>query len=99
MEKRIKVIEFSGESCANCYSLMPILHNILINYSDVELVHIEVDEEKIDIISKYQIDRVPTILILLDEKEVGRCRGYQPEEILALWLEDKIENARESRYL
>ena len=94
MSKNIKVIEFSGESCANCYSLMPILFEILKSYEDVELVHIEVEKDQIDIIEKYQIDRVPTILILKDEEEVGRCRGYQPEEILAIWLEYKIELAR-----
>ena len=94
MSKKIKVIEFSGESCANCYSLMPILFEILKSYEDVELVHIEVEKDKMDIIEKYQIDRVPTILILKDEIEIGRCRGYQPEEILAIWLEDKIELAR-----
>ena len=94
MNKRIKVIEFSGESCANCYSLMPLLFEILKSYEDVELVHIEVEKDQIDIIEKYQIDRVPTILILKDEEEVGRCRGYQPEEILSIWLDDKIEQAR-----
>ena len=94
MEKRIKVIEFSGESCANCYSLMPILHEIMKSYEDVELSHIEITKEDMDFITKYEIARVPTILILKDDVEVGRCRGYQPEEILAIWLEDKIENAR-----
>ena len=94
MEKRIKVIEFSGESCANCYSLMPILHEIMKSYEDVELSHIEITKEDMDIVTKYEIDRVPTILLLKDDVEVGRCRGYQPEEILAIWLEDKIENAR-----
>ena len=94
MEKRIKVFEFSGESCANCYSLMPILHEIMKSYEDVELSHIEITKEDMDIVAKYEIDRVPTILILKDDVEVGRCRGYQPEEILAIWLEDKIENAR-----
>ena len=94
MEKRIKVFEFSGESCANCYSLMPILHEIMKSYEDVELSHIEITKEDMDIVTKYEIDRVPTILILKDDVEVGRCRGYQPEEILAIWLEDKIENAR-----
>ena len=94
MSKNIKVIEFSGESCANCYSLMPVLFEILKSYEDVELIHVEVEKDQIGIIEKYQIDRVPTILILKNEEEIGRCRGYQPEEILAIWLEDKIELSR-----
>ena len=55
MSKNIKVIEFSGESCANCYSLMPVLFEILKSYEDVELIHIEVEKDQIGIIEKYQI--------------------------------------------
>ena len=94
MEKEIKVIEFSGEGCANCYSLMPVLSEIMKNYSDCQLMHVEVTKENMELVTKYEIDRVPTILVLKDKEEVGRCRGYQPEEILAIWLEDKIEQAR-----
>ena len=94
MEKKVKVIEFSGEGCANCYSLMPVLNEIMKNYNDCELLHIEITKEDMDIIAKYDIDRVPTILVLSNDKEVGRCRGYQPEEILSIWLDDKIEQAR-----
>jgi thiol-disulfide isomerase/thioredoxin len=94
VEKKIKVIEFSGESCANCYSLLPVLNEIMKPYDDCILEHIEIREEDMDIVEKYDIDRVPTILILKNDVEIGRCRGYQPEEILAIWLDDKIEQAR-----
>ena len=94
MNKKIKVIEFSGESCANCYSLFPILFEIMKSYDDCELIHIELTENNKDIIEKYQIDKVPLILILKDDIEIGRCRGYQPEEILEIWLKTKIIDAR-----
>ena len=93
-EKRIKVIEFSGESCANCYSLMPTLYSIMKNFDDASLEHVEITPENVNVAERYDIDRVPTILILKDDVEIARCRGYQPEEILAIWLEDKIEQAR-----
>lgn len=94
MDKRIKVIEFSGEGCANCYSLMSILTIIMNSYNDCLLEHIEISKDDMDIVEKYDIDRVPTILVLKDDEEIARCRGYQPEEILAIWLDDKIEQAR-----
>ena len=94
MDKRIKIIEFSGEGCANCYSLMPILNIIMNSYNDCLLEHIEISKDDMDIVEKYDIDRVPTILVLKDDEEIARCRGYQPEEILAIWLDDKIEQAR-----
>lgn len=92
--KGIQVIEICGESCANCLSLMPLLHRILKERNDVELLHIEVSQEHKDFIEKYQIDRVPTILILKDGLEIARTRGYQPEEILEIWLDDKISKAK-----
>ena len=43
--KGIQLIEVSGESCANCLTLMPMLHEIVSNRQDIELVHIEASEE------------------------------------------------------
>lgn len=93
-EKRIRVIEFSGESCANCYSLIPVLNSIMKYFDDAILEHVEITPENVKEVEKYDIDRVPTIIVLNGDKEIARCRGYQPEEILAIWLEDKIEGAR-----
>lgn len=94
MSKGIEIIEFSGESCANCLTLMPILNKLANKYDDVTLRHIELDEKSKDIIEKYEIDRVPTTMVLKDGKEITRCRGFQPEEILELWLDAKVEEAR-----
>ncbi len=95
MSKGIEIIEFSGESCANCLTLMPILNKLAEKYDDVTLRHIELDEKSKDIIEKYEIDRVPTTMVLKDGKEITRCRGFQPEEILELWLDAKVEEARQ----
>ena len=90
----LNVIEFSGESCANCISLMPLLHSLLKKYDDVKLHHVEVSHDTMDIVKKYNVDRVPTILIVKDGVEVDRCRGFQPEEILEIWLDAKFSQAR-----
>lgn len=88
--KGISVVEISGESCANCLSLMPILHRLVSSRSDCTLHHIEAAEDTMDLLEKFQIEAVPTILILKDEEVVAKCRGYQPEEILEVWLDAKI---------
>lgn len=95
--KGINVIEFSGEGCANCFSLMPVLNSVMKNYQDAELVHVEIGEdhpENAEIVNFFEVDRVPTVLVVKDNVEIARCRGYQPEEILELWLDSKIEDAR-----
>lgn len=92
--KGISVIEVSGESCANCISLLPVLNNIMSSRKDIKLFHIEASEDTINFMEKFEIQTVPTILIMNDDKIVARCRGYQPEEILELWIDAKIEEIK-----
>ena len=94
--KGISVIEVSGESCANCLTLMPILNNIVSKMEEVNLHHIEAQEDTMELIQKYEVYAVPTILVMKDDKVMARCRGYQPEEILELWLESKIEEIKKT---
>ena len=94
--KGISVIEFSGESCANCLTLMPILHDLLKDREDLKLFHVEAGEDTKEILSKYEIYTVPTIMILNNDKEFVRCRGFQPEEILELWLNSKVEELKKT---
>ena len=94
--KGLCVVEVSGESCANCFSMMNVLNNVLKD-KDVNLIHVEIDESQQEFIKQYNIDRVPTIMVILDNIEIDRCRGYQPEEIISIWLDDKITEAKERR--
>lgn len=94
--KGLCVVEVSGESCANCFSMMNVLNNVLKD-KDVNLIHVEIDESQQEFIKQYNIDRVPTIMVILDNIEIARCRGYQPEKIISIWLDDKITEAKERR--
>ncbi|MBQ9124471.1 MAG: thioredoxin family protein [Acholeplasmatales bacterium] len=92
--KGICIVEVSGESCANCLSLMPILHSLVSQRNDCKLFHIEAKEDTMDLIEKYEIEAVPSILVLYNDELYVKCRGYQPEEILEIWLDAKIEELK-----
>lgn len=92
--KGITVIEVSGESCANCLSLMPILYKLVSNIDGVELHHIEASEETVGLLDTFNVEAVPTILVMNGDKVHAKCKGFQPEEILDLWLEAKINEIR-----
>ena len=51
--KGIQVIEISGESCANCLNLMPLLHDVVSEREGLSLVHIEADENTVQIMKHY----------------------------------------------
>lgn len=88
--KGICVVEISGNSCANCLSLMGVLKEILSGRDDCRLVHIEADENTLDLMELFDVQTAPTILVCLDGEIKARCKGYQPEEILEVWLDAKI---------
>lgn len=92
--KGITVIEVSGESCANCISLMPVLNSLMKQRNDAVLHHIEASEDTVDFMEKFAVEAVPTILIMYNDEVFARCRGYQPEEILELWLDAKIDELK-----
>ena len=83
-------VEISGESCANCITLMPILQEICDARSDIKLVHVEADYSTLDLMEEWNVEKVPTILLMEDGEIFARCAGFQPEEILEMWLDAKI---------
>ncbi len=87
-------VEISGESCANCLTLMPLLQRLCESRNDVRLVHVEADFSTTELMEEWDVTRVPTIL-LMDEGEIfARCAGFQPEEILEIWLDAKLEERK-----
>ncbi|MCR5349629.1 MAG: thioredoxin family protein [Acholeplasmatales bacterium] len=92
--KGITVVEVSGESCANCLTLMPILDSIVKSRNDCKLYHIEANEDTMDLINMFEVKTIPTVLVLNDLEVIASCRGYQPEEILELWIDSKIEDIK-----
>jgi thioredoxin 1 len=87
-------VEISGESCANCLTLMPILKELVEARDDIRLVHIEADYSTLPLMEVWEVVKVPTILLVEDGEIFARCTGYQPEEILEIWLDAKIEEQK-----
>lgn len=83
-------VEVSGESCANCLTLMPILEELCSARGDIRLVHVEADYSTTWLMEEWDIEKVPTILLIEDGEIFARCAGFQPEEILEIWMDAKI---------
>lgn len=92
--KGLCCVEISGESCANCLTLMPVLKSICDARSDVRLVHVEADYTTLDLMEEWGVEKVPTILLVEDGEIFARCSGFQPEEILELWMDAKLEERK-----
>ncbi len=76
---------------------MPLLHDIVSVRSNLSLIHIEADESTVEIMKHFNVDRVPTVLLLDDGKEFARATGFQPREIFELWIDAKIDEYLKSK--
>lgn len=92
--KGLCCVEVSGESCANCLTLMPILKSLCEARGDVRLVHVEADYSTLALMEAWEVEKVPTILLVEDGEIFARCSGFQPEEILEIWLDAKLEERK-----
>ena len=92
--KGLCCVEISGESCANCLTLMPLLKRLCDARSDVCLVHVEADYTTLPLMEAWEVEKVPTILLMDDGEIFARCTGFQPEEILEIWLDAKLEERK-----
>jgi len=90
----ICLIEVSGQSCANCFSLLPLVTKIVQERGDCKFFHIEADYDTKELVKAFGIEEVPTLLVCLDGEEKARCKGFVPEEILGLWIDAKIEDCK-----
>lgn len=88
--KGLCLIEISGEGCANCYSMLPVLRNLAAHMPQLTLVHVPA-EEAAYLVEKWKVSRVPAIFLAENGEPFAKCSGYQPEEILELWIEAKLE--------
>lgn len=92
--KGLCCVEVSGEDCANCLTLMPILKSICDARGDIRLVHVEANYSTTALLEAWEVEKVPTILLMQDGEIFARCAGFQPEEILELWMDAKIEEKK-----
>lgn len=92
------VVEISGESCANCLTLMPMLHEVCKERS-IPLYHVEIGEDTVtkEIIERYDVQAVPTVLVLDGTELIAKVKGFQPQEIFEIWLDAKLEEYQNSK--
>lgn len=76
-ENKKILVDFKAKWCSPCKTLMPILDKMSNDYSNIEFVAIDVDENT-DIAMDFSIRSVPTVLIFDGEKLTSRLQGIQP---------------------
>jgi thioredoxin-like negative regulator of GroEL len=70
--------------------MLPIVEEVEIDYADrLQMIWIEVDSHP-EVIEKYEIQIVPTFILLREEQEIVRMAGMIGENILRERIEHEI---------
>lgn len=89
-KSKFAMILISGEGCANCISMLPMVLKYK-EHAKIDVFVIEADMSNSKILEKYEVSFVPTILLISHGQLISKIRGYQPEEVFEIYVETKLE--------
>lgn len=73
----ITILKFESDSCPQCKALSTTLERITKEYkTDIKSIDIEEDNNQ-DLIRKYNIRSIPTLIFLNEDQEYNRLVGNQ----------------------
>lgn len=82
------LLEISGETCDACLAVLPNCASVAEKFG-LKFIKIGVEEHP-EAIEEYRLERLPSIIITEDGREIAKCSGFQPLEILELWVQAKL---------
>jgi thioredoxin 1 len=75
---KTEVIDFWATWCGPCKLMNPILDEVEKENPDLTITRVDIDSDK-EMVEQYNIQSVPTYVILKDGKEVDRIIGAKPK--------------------
>ena len=80
MEKEI--LDFWADGCGNCKMLEPILAQIENEYPDIKVTKLNIKDSE-DLVIKYEVMSLPTLVFLKNGEAVGDMVGLKPKSLIA----------------
>lgn len=72
------LLDCSATWCGPCKMLLPIIEGIATKYDGVKVAKLDTDQMP-EVVNKYRVQGVPTVLVFKGGKEVARHVGLAPE--------------------
>ena len=90
-DTRLVLVDFYASWCAPCQKMMPIIEQIQTQYAGkVTIVKADADASKA-LLQAYQVDEIPTLLLLKDGKLTNRLIGLQTAAMLTELLDKNLK--------
>lgn len=91
------LVDFFADWCQPCNILAPILEKVAEDLKDkIILAKVNVSEAPI-ISGKFNIDRIPNVILFKNGKEVSQFTGLIPEDAIKSWLKENIKDEKDEK--
>ena len=81
------LLDFWAMWCGPCQMMMPTIHEIAEERTDIKVGKVNVDEQP-ELASAFQILSIPALYVVKDGKIVNQTMGARPKEQVLRLLED-----------
>lgn len=85
--KQPVVVDFWASWCGSCQMVGPLIEQLSEEMPETKFAKVNVDDE-LDLVRKYKVESIPTLLIFDDGKEVKRKIGALPKAAIKQFIED-----------
>lgn len=86
-----KCVLIETDSCVSCIGLQHELNQLLAENDEIELEIHNNRESAQPYLEKYEVEKLPCVMLLENDQLLGKLYGYQPTFILEVWLEDIVK--------
>ena len=84
------IIDFWASWCGPCKMIAPKIETLSEKFTSVIFCKVNVDENA-DLVKKYEIKSIPTLIAVCNQKEVSRHTGKASDEELRDFFKDAFE--------
>lgn len=89
VKEGLVLVDFYADWCGPCKMLSPLLEQINTENDDVKVVKVNIDDARI-LAQYYQIQSIPTLVLLQDGEFINRMIGFNPKKK----IEELIEKGK-----
>ena len=75
------IIKFWANGCGNCKAMTPIIDAVKADFPNISFKDVNTADAD-DLVEKYEVTSLPTLVYLKDDKFVGRLVGLKPKSLV-----------------
>ena len=95
LKNSVCLVEIGGSACAGCHQLMPSARQAAQN-AGIPFYYFDESEAE-ELIKEWNVKTVPSLVLADCGVPFAEAHGYQPQEILEIWIEFKLQEHKNGR--